>query len=449
MAVNEEKELWDSYNGKGFAAEYSKYSVRSTADEAGNDIQATYATKTENDGKADKVASATSGNFAGLDANGNLTDSGSKASDFATATALSAHTGNSTIHVTATDKATWNGKSPATHTHSVKINGNTKTIAESGGAAVDLGTYLTSHQSVSDGNPTLAWGTKSTVGTVGSTSLHVTMPSNPASNKLNVDGSNGTATGVSTLINKLSTQTSNPQDADFYVSQSAGGGTSTTTYHRRPISALWAYIKSKISNDLGLNSSTYGGTSTRSERSVNWGAQADPTQDIYMTAQLNPSSYAAGIVVPFEIDNKKYFGALKGSYAINYLVSILEATFQKKNGILLQVTAHAPSNPPITDNNWHLIGMGPEVTNGGKVALDIGINNSGSTDAIITFQVMSQSSGGTVESTQSVYAPKTNTTTAVMGIANNLVAHHPYLYYKVASGSWDGGMTARWTVYNV
>lgn len=36
-------------------------------------------------GKADKVASAVNGNFAGLDANGNLTDSGSKASDFATA----------------------------------------------------------------------------------------------------------------------------------------------------------------------------------------------------------------------------------------------------------------------------------------------------------------------------------------------------------------------------
>ena len=36
-------------------------------------------------GKADKVSSATDGNFAGLDSNGNLTDSGSKASDFATA----------------------------------------------------------------------------------------------------------------------------------------------------------------------------------------------------------------------------------------------------------------------------------------------------------------------------------------------------------------------------
>ena len=35
-------------------------------------------------GKADKVENATEGNFAGLDANGNLTDSGKKASDFAT-----------------------------------------------------------------------------------------------------------------------------------------------------------------------------------------------------------------------------------------------------------------------------------------------------------------------------------------------------------------------------
>lgn len=36
-------------------------------------------------GKADKVSGATSGNFAGLDTNGNITDSGSKAADFATA----------------------------------------------------------------------------------------------------------------------------------------------------------------------------------------------------------------------------------------------------------------------------------------------------------------------------------------------------------------------------
>ena len=34
------------------------------------------------------------------------------------------------------------------HTHNVKINGTLKTIAATGGAAVDLGTYLTSHQSL-------------------------------------------------------------------------------------------------------------------------------------------------------------------------------------------------------------------------------------------------------------------------------------------------------------
>lgn len=43
-----------------------------------------------------------------------------------------------------------NGKSSTSHTHSVKINGVTKTIAATGGTAVDLGTYLTTHQSLAD-----------------------------------------------------------------------------------------------------------------------------------------------------------------------------------------------------------------------------------------------------------------------------------------------------------
>jgi hypothetical protein len=44
------------------------------------------ATQTALDGKANKVANATSGNFAGLDSNGGLTDSGHKHSDYLTAT---------------------------------------------------------------------------------------------------------------------------------------------------------------------------------------------------------------------------------------------------------------------------------------------------------------------------------------------------------------------------
>lgn len=43
-----------------------------------------------------------------------------------------------------------NGKSSTSHTHSVIINGVTKTIEASGGAAVNLGTYLTSHQSLAE-----------------------------------------------------------------------------------------------------------------------------------------------------------------------------------------------------------------------------------------------------------------------------------------------------------
>lgn len=50
---------------------------------------------------------------------------------------------------------------------------------------------------------------------------------------------------VSALINLLSTGSSTPIDADYYVSQYVGGGTTTTSYHRRPMSALWTYIKGK------------------------------------------------------------------------------------------------------------------------------------------------------------------------------------------------------------
>ncbi len=67
---------------------------------------------------------------------------------------------------------------------------------------------------------------------------------------LKVDGTNGTANGVSTLLNKLTTGSSTPTDADYYICQWAGGGTTTTTYHRRPMSAMYAYIKSKATSDF-------------------------------------------------------------------------------------------------------------------------------------------------------------------------------------------------------
>ena len=62
---------------------------------------------------------------------------------------------------------------------------------------------------------------------------------------------------LSALINTLSTGSSTPQDADYYVSQYVGGGSTTTTYHRRPMSALWAYIKGKADVVFAAKSHTH------------------------------------------------------------------------------------------------------------------------------------------------------------------------------------------------
>lgn len=58
------------------------------------------------------------------------------------------------------------------------------------------------------------------------------------------------------LINALDTGSSTPVDADYYVSQYVGGGTTTTTFHRRPVSALWSYINGKISGTSPISYSS-------------------------------------------------------------------------------------------------------------------------------------------------------------------------------------------------
>lgn len=73
---------------------------------------------------------------------------------------------------------------------------------------------------------------------------------NYSSYAIKVDGTNGTSTGVSTLLNKLIVGTDTPVDADYYICQNAGGGTTTISYHRRPMSAMYAYIKSKAKSDF-------------------------------------------------------------------------------------------------------------------------------------------------------------------------------------------------------
>ena len=76
------------------------------------------------------------------------------------------------------------------------------------------------------------------------------------------NGGTGQTTAIdaaNSFINSLTTGESVPVDNDYYVSQYANGGTNTTTYHRRPVSKLWEYIKGKISSVLGLTATNYGG----------------------------------------------------------------------------------------------------------------------------------------------------------------------------------------------
>lgn len=63
--------------------------------------------------------------------------------------------------------------------------------------------------------------------------------------KLNGKSNTGHTHDLSAMINKLSTGTATPADADYYVSQYVSGGTTTTSYYRRPMSSLWNYIKGK------------------------------------------------------------------------------------------------------------------------------------------------------------------------------------------------------------
>ncbi len=53
---------------------------------------------------------------------------------------------------------------------------------------------------------------------------------------------------ISAALNRLGIGTDTPSDNDFYICQYAGGGTTTTSYHRRPVYALWDYIKGKTDN---------------------------------------------------------------------------------------------------------------------------------------------------------------------------------------------------------
>lgn len=97
------------------------------------------------DGYVNEVATSGTGN-----AITSVSKSGKKLTFTKGATFLTSHQSLANYYTKSSVDSLLSGKSATSHTHSVKINGVTKTIAATGGTAVDLGTYLTSHQSLAE-----------------------------------------------------------------------------------------------------------------------------------------------------------------------------------------------------------------------------------------------------------------------------------------------------------
>lgn len=230
-------------------------------------------------------------------------------------TELDTHTSNSTIHITSSERTNWNAaKTHADSAHArtdatkveksstngnIKINDTETTVYTHPGSGTNP--HGTTKSDVGLGNV----GNFKAVSTVASQGLTDAEKSNARSNigaqaagsyassthnhddKYQAKGSYASAShthddryytesemntklgrkvdlseeGVSTAINKLSVGTSTPIDADYYISQYSGGGTTNTSYHRRPMSALWNYIKSKADSVY----SALGHTHTKSQ----------------------------------------------------------------------------------------------------------------------------------------------------------------------------------------
>lgn len=106
------------------------------------------------------------------------------------------------------------GKSDKTHTHSVKINGVTKTIAASGGAAVDLGSYLPLSGGTVAGNISVTDGT-TTIG-VGTTGLTFKTTGMTAANTFYLPSAGGTLALQSDIPSKLPADGGNADTLDNY-----------------------------------------------------------------------------------------------------------------------------------------------------------------------------------------------------------------------------------------
>ena len=158
----------------------------------------------------------------------------------------------------------------------------------------------TTNTTYSTGSTTYSGTTKLYTGT--GTNTDGTMTQNAITTALNGKASSGhnhdgvyvptTEAGTNAAINRLQTGTATPVDGDYYVSQWAGSASSEAEkaqFVRRPVSALWNYIKSKADSVYATksHSHSYAGSSS-SGGSANSAVKLDTsagstTQPVYFS----------------------------------------------------------------------------------------------------------------------------------------------------------------------
>ena len=158
----------------------------------------------------------------------------------------------------------------------------------------------TTNTTYSTGSTTYSGTTKLYTGT--GTNTDGTMTQNAITTALNGKASSGhnhdgvyvptTEAGTNAAINRLQTGTDTPVDGDYYVSQWAGSASSEAEkarFVRRPVSALWNYIKSKADSVYATksHSHSYAGSSS-SGGSANSAVKLDTsagstTQPVYFS----------------------------------------------------------------------------------------------------------------------------------------------------------------------
>lgn len=112
-----------------------------------------------------------------------------------------------------------------------------------------------------------------------------------------------TAAGVSSALNRLETGLGTPSDADYYISQVVGGGASKTSYHRRPVSALWSYIKAKADAVYAAKSHAHPAFDVQlSPRAASTG-RVDPVHAGYMGAGRCLSAFLPPSGIKLEYSN--------------------------------------------------------------------------------------------------------------------------------------------------